>query len=541
MLSIALGLALLGASAAPVPSSDPRLVLVIVVDQLRLEEVQRLAPLLGPDGFGGLESRGVLLDGRYLTVNTETGPGHATISTGAYGNEHGVVANTMMFPEGKRYVVQDPDAPIWGVSDVTRGRSPRVLRVPAVGDQLKLNTGGKARVVSVTGKDRSAVLTAGFAADMALWWDSDLARFVSSTFYAPSEPAWVRAFNEAHPPSEIAQFTWEPQRPVAELADFARADDAPGEGVRFGVGATFPKALSTVPQEKIGHSVRVTPKMDALTLQAAAAAVREYRLCDDGITDLMFVGMSGYDMIGHAYGPYSVERLDSYVRLSADVAAFVASVEKVCPRDKLAIIVTSDHGMTPLPEDSTSLRIPAGRMRMSSVMQAVDASLDEVSGQNEWVALFSPPHIWLRSPKTGTVTCDAMENAARAAAKVPGVGRTVATCRLESMSNPVWTPFHHVVDFERTGHILVEPKPFWIWDDGSGDVGGGDHGTSFVSDQRVPVIVVTSPRFRVPQQYQDAPIDMRQVAPTIAVLGNHTPPSAARQAPLVVRERKRAK
>jgi len=522
------------------PSSEPRLVLVVVVDQLRLEEMHRLAPLLGPDGFGGLEARGTLLDARYNTVNTETGPGHATISTGAYANDHGVVANTMMFPEGRRYVVQDSSAPLWGVAEPKSGRSPRVLKVTTVGDQLKLASGGKSRVLSVTGKDRSALLTAGSAGDLALWWDGDLQRFVSSTFYAPQEPGWVRAFNDAHPPASLSAFTWEPHRPLAQFSAYTRADDAPGEGPRYGLGTSFPKVLSSpaVKPETVGQAVRITPKADSLVLEAAAAAARELGVCTDLAPDLMFVGLSGYDLIGHAYGPYSVERADSYVRLSQDLKAFLTDLEKRCPRDQMAIILTSDHGVSPLPEDAESLRIPSGRVRMNAVMQAVDAHLDATSGPNDWVALFSPPHLWLRPSLKGELGCEAIEAAARAA-RVPGVGRTVATCRLQTLANPVWLPFHHVVDEERSGHLLIEPKPHWLWDDGGTDTGGADHGTSFLTDQRVPLLIIAPPAYRIPQPWLDGPVDMRQLAPTLTTLLNVTPPSAAHQPSLLVKERRR--
>ncbi|MEW5848287.1 MAG: alkaline phosphatase family protein [Myxococcota bacterium] len=522
---------------APSAAPQPSLVVVLVVDQLRYEDLQRMQELLGPGGVAGIQARGTLLDGRYNTVNTETGPGHATLSTGAYANEHGIVANHVWTPKGRSYVVEDQQSLTWGTPEPRRGRSPRPLRVPTVGDQLKVATSGRARVVAVSGKDRSAVLTAGFAADAALWWDPDQARYVSSSFYAEKPPAWVDRFNASHGLASLGGYRWEPLVSSEILARHARPEPARGEQDWLGLGTGFPKVIQEprIPKASWGTVIRSTPRMDEMTLELANAAVAQFDLGRRADPDLLWVMLSGFDLIGHNFGPYSAERVDALVRLNNALRAFVDGLEKRVGAGQLAIILTSDHGVTPIPEDTAQYRLPSGRAQMAAVGKAVDAYLDTAEGPRDWVTLFSPPHVWLERPAGQPVSCEHLEGAARAAAQVEGVGRAVANCRLASMASPTWLPFHHVADPERSGDILVEVRPLWVWHDGQSDLSGTDHGSTSVTDQRVPLVLMVPPGYRIPSGYTEGPVDMRHVAPTLAALLGVTPPHAARLASLVVR------
>jgi predicted AlkP superfamily pyrophosphatase or phosphodiesterase len=509
----------------------PRLVVVVVVDQLRLEDLEHAHPLLGPGGFGGLQGEGVTLDGRYLTVNTETGPGHATLATGAYADEHGVVSNNHMSGSTVRYVVTDEEVPVWGDAIALHGRSPRVLKTPTVGDQLKLMSGGRSKVVAVAGKDRSAVLTGGFGADLATWWDADQARFVSSTYYMPTAPDWLTRYNARRPRDSLAGLTWELLRPAADYSHFTRADYRPGEGERFGLGVTMPKIL---PHNKdLGQAVRVTPLLDDWTAELAYEAAVAHGLCEDDDPDLLWVLLSGYDGIGHAYGPYSLERVDALLRVSQSTARLVQRLRSKCGSpSRVAFVVTGDHGVTPLAEDAASLRLPSGRASFGEPARVVDEHLDNRVGPERWVTLFSPPHLWLSRDVNKPPTCEQIESAARAVAGIKGVARAVARCALESLAGTAWIPFHHVNDRDRAGDILIEVKPLWVWEDARAHAGGTDHGTSWVTDQRVPLLLAT-PGFSVIPQFGAVPVDMRMVAPTLATILRVTPPSAARQPALL--------
>lgn len=507
----------------------PALVLLVSVDQLRAEDLSTFAPLLGPGGFGGVQARGVTLTGRYLTSNTETGPGHATLATGAYADEHGVVGNLMLTPEGKvAPAVEDVSAPLWGNPDPKSGKSPRVLRVPTVGDALKVWSGGRARVVSITGKDRSAILMGGHGADLVLWWDPGTARFVSSGYYG-AEPEWVRAFNATHPGVVGDAYVWDTALPRARYQGLTAADERAGESPRQDLGITLPKRVAAS-HPKVGQALRFTPRVDELTLDMVREALAHVELGKDDVPDVLFVGLSSHDMAGHAYGPGSLERADVLVRASNGLRALVADLEKQVGKDRLAVVVTGDHGVTPLAEEVLGMRIPAGRASMDAARNAVDRTLDALVAPRDWVLGISPPNLWIRTDGAQP-TCADMEAAAAEVARVPGVGRAVAACRLPTYSASVFVPLQHAHDLRRGGHVLLEVAPYWTWEDPDVTL-GADHGSSALTDQTVPVVVM-APGFGVRADAQLDPVDMRRVAPTLSRLLGAPPPPAGRQSPLV--------
>src|SRR5712671_6272547 len=194
--------ALLAASAAAAAEQRGKLVVVIVVDQLRTEDLMVLRDELGPRGFAGL---GQPVPVRYETALTHTAPGHATLSTGAWPEVHGVVANRFMDGEKPREAVEDPACPAWGGK---RGVSSAALRAPTFADALKLATRGGARVLSVAIKDRGALFLGGRSADLALFYDLERGELTSTTCYAPGPPEWLGALQKAHPPSEGKDWIW---------------------------------------------------------------------------------------------------------------------------------------------------------------------------------------------------------------------------------------------------------------------------------------------------------------------------------------------
>ena len=519
--------------AAPPRVTPPKLLLVISVDQLSAESLVRLAPLLGRNGIAGLERRGVGLEGRYLTANTETGPGHATLATGAYADEHGVVGNLIMTPTGLDYAVRDSAALIWGSADPKQGLSPRVLRVPTVGDQLKLASGGRSKVVSVTGKDRSAVLMGGFASDLTLWWDPPQARFVSSAFYG-NEPVWLTTFNKTHPAIPKEGYTWDTALPRARYTCCTDPDDRAGEGLRHGLPATMPKRVAG-DHAHPGKVVRYTPRLDELTLQLARQAVEQMDLGKHGTPDLLWLGMSAHDLVGHAYGPRSLERADTLLRASNGLDAFVTWLERRVGKGNLAVVLAADHGATPLPETTSALRAPSGRQSMEKISALVDSQLDAQVGPNDWVLGMSPPNIWLRKGKQ-TPTCPQLQTVADVVAQQPGVWRAVASCRLAVLAAPVWRPLQHAQDPVRGGDILVELAPWNIWEDPSVTL-GTDHATSALHDQRVPIVLML-PGWKVRADASGNAVDMRRVAPTLSAVLGIEPPPAGRLESLVEQARR---
>src|SRR4051812_33008912 len=271
-------LALLGAAALVAPAvraQGGRLVVFVVVDQLRYQDLLWARAELGPNGFGGL---GQPLQARYRTALTHTAPDHATLATGTYPDVHGIVGNTLV-DEGKPVeAIDDPACENWRG---TRRQGPGKLLVPTVADALKLATLGRARALAVSFKDRGALFLAGRAADLALFWDYDNGEMTSSRCYADEPPQWVAQLQRKNPASEWKDYVWTLSRREAVYERLAEPESTSSEP--YGLGPAFPHRVG---RGELGKpfftALRASPPSTTIVLRAAEAGVAAMQLGDRG-------------------------------------------------------------------------------------------------------------------------------------------------------------------------------------------------------------------------------------------------------------------
>jgi predicted AlkP superfamily pyrophosphatase or phosphodiesterase len=395
VLSILVALAS-GVRAAE-PAAPPRLALVISVDQLCGDYLGKFGPYFGEGGFRRLLQGGTTFsEAHHRHAIAHTAPGHAVILTGAFANTHGIISNDWIDRETWESVncVLDRESPLVGISPgemgpVARanpaktGRSPRHLEAGTVGDQLKRKFGRDAKVFAAGNKDRSAILLGGRMADAAYWDENG--RMVTSAHYRAALPAWVEAFNAEDRAGQAFGKTWE-RLIAAGIYDRVQGpDDAPGETVDFGYTRTFPKTIN-------GGADRITPAFytafdnspfaTELLGDFVQRAIQEERLGRSRGTDLLCIGFSQIDAIGHNYGPHSHEVMDAMLRLDRVLASLLDFVDRDIGLANCVIVLTADHGVAPLPERVQALQpgTPAGRMRSSDLSAAVKSALDGAFG-----------------------------------------------------------------------------------------------------------------------------------------------------------------
>lgn len=339
----------------------PRLVVIVILDQVRGDFLERSRARFGPGGFNlFLEHGAVFTDCRYDYANTHTAPGHATLLTGAYPDGHGIAGNQWWDPEKQKVVtsVEDERTQLLGEPSGARtGASPRRLLASTLGDVLKLATDGKSRVFGVSLKDRSAILPAGWAGDGAYWIDGGGA-FVTSTYYASALPAWVQRFNAGKPAEKYWNREWK---------------DASGKTLR----STAPRKARDGSQESFFYVVGATPFGTDYELEFARELVHSEKLGSGPTTDLLIVSVSATDILGHEVGPDSPEVAAMLKTLDAQLAAFFQFLEKQVGPGNLWLALSADHGIAPLPAYAKRLRIPAGsfsprdaRARANSALSA---------------------------------------------------------------------------------------------------------------------------------------------------------------------------
>lgn len=496
-----------GGQAADAPP-PPALVVVLTIDQFRADYLQRFREFFGPGGFRLLLEQGATFaDCRYRHAVTKTAAGHAVVLTGVHADVHGIINNAWVDRTTLKRVncVEDDSVQILGRADdrsggrlpagvLPMGASPRRLLATTVGDELKLATGGRAKVIGISSKDRSAILLAGKLADAAYWMDKG--RIVTSTHYMKELPAWVRAFNDAGRVDSYFGRTWDRLLP-AEVYDRVQGpDEAPGEAADFGMGITFPRRvdggaakLSPAYYEAFENS----PFKNEVLLDFARTTIEQEKLGQRGVTDVLCLSFSTNDTVGHNYGPDSHEVMDITLRTDRMLADLFKLLDARVGLQRCTIVFTADHGIAPLPERVKALGtgVSAGRVDNALLLKTCEAALDRAYGPladgKRWLVVDESSLLFLRG-----VLEEKRVNRAEAERVVRDALLTVefveaAYTRTEMLAGNVTGEYAAATllsfNRERSGDLYYQMKPFWV-----DRKTGTNHGTPYNYDVHVPLL-----------------------------------------------------
>ncbi|HVH97192.1 MAG TPA: alkaline phosphatase family protein [Enhygromyxa sp.] len=337
----------------PAPAGRPKLVVVIVVDQMRFDYFDRFGAQW-QHGFARMREQGRTFAAAYHDhALTETAPGHATIATGTHPSQHGVVANNWLErTRGEKVeAVEDPSVKILG-NDAEPGVSPASLLRDSVGDWMQA-ADPNAVVIAMAVKDRAAILLGGKRPDAALWYDDAFGGFTTSSYYADARPAWVDAYNQKDRAQALYGAGWTLSRADAEYGDSRRTTEPELVATfsDYALTKQFPHVIDK-PEKAPRNVVRDTPFADQMTLELAREAIASERMGADEVPDLLLIGLSGGDYCGHRYGPDSVETHDYYLRMDEALGGFIADLDATLGKDEYVLILTADHGVAPMPEHS---------------------------------------------------------------------------------------------------------------------------------------------------------------------------------------------
>ena len=500
----------------------PKLVVILVIDQFRYEYLKRFRPQFVAGGFNLLLDGGAnFVNCRYDYACTETAPGHASIFTGAYGNVHGIVGNSWYDRAAKRPVtsVEDTTTTLVGGGGGV-GASPRRLLGSTIGDELRMATNFRAKVVSISLKDRAAVLPGGHTANAAYWNDPRLGQFVTSTYYLSSLPAWVAKFNDESRAEAYCGKTWE------------ALPETPGAQGKV-LGRNLATEKNRCPNEKFIEWLRATPYMNKIQLDFASAAIQGEHLGQNQTTDILAISLSVNDFIGHAYGPYSPEVADNVLRTDRYLSEFFAGLDRQVGLSNAWIILTADHGVAPTAAYAREHRLGQQPAQPEVVTKAIESALSETFGDDQWIEYGEGNAFYLNETtlrKHRVAPAKAQAVAAEAAASVPGVYAAYTRQQLLSGA-PLVSPYARKVTNcfygQRSGDILVVFGPYAS--PSKSDTGAG-HGSPWGYDAQVPM-VLWGAAFK-PGIYPTLcqPIDL---AVTLAAALGISQPSGAQGQPLI--------
>ncbi|HET6363342.1 MAG TPA: alkaline phosphatase family protein [Gemmatimonadota bacterium] len=519
-------------------ADQPRLVLVIVLDQFPYDYLRRFRSHFGAGGFELLLERGaVLTSGRYEHATTRTCPGHAVILSGTHADINGIISNQWFSAAEDSVVSCVTDAAFHLIGAEGYGRSPQRFLGSTVGDALKRATNGRARVVSMSFKDTSAIMMGGRLADEAYWVEDSL--FVTSAYYMDRLPDWVRGFNGAARFSSHFGSTWDRLLP-AEAYALQGPDDAPGEDGGDGLGRVFPHPVdggSSTMSSAFLDAFGKTPFANEVLEAFAEEVIVNEGLGQDEITDLLAVSFSANDKAGHAYGPDSHEVMDLTVRTDRLLARLFAFLEDRVGLESTVIVLTADHGIAPLPEALRRLHseVHTGRIHPDRLREAAEAALVEAygsaPGSRSWLRAYVEHHFYLDHSLLAERDIP-REAAARvlalALSRLEGIHEAFTHADLVRAAVRGEPGIQALLSFHphRSGDVFVHFDPFWFEYD---EIYGTTHGSPWEYDARVPIILF-GPGVR-PGFYREKS-SVAQIAPTLAALLDVDVPTGSQRAAL---------
>ncbi len=520
MVALLLGTTMVSAQQAEASSSvaRPKLVVGIVVDQMRWDYLYRYQKRYGEGGFKRLLNEGFSCENTAIPyVPSVTAIGHTCIYTGSVPSVHGIAGNNFV-KDGKKVYCTDDDAvkPV-GTTSKAALMSPRNLWVTTIGDEMKIASNGRAKVVGVALKDRASILPAGHNPNGAFWFDDETGRFITSSYYMSKLPAWVDAFNNKHVPERYLSEKWNTLYPEDTYTESTTDENDYEDGIIEGVKATLPLNLPAL-YKKYGFGIiRRTPFGNALTLDMAKAAIDGEQLGADDETDLLAVSCSSTDYIGHQVGTHAIETEDTYLRLDKAIADFLSYLDTKVGNGNYLVFLSADHGAMNNARFLLDRRIPAGSWDDAAVAKRLNEALakdyasvgDLVKTVMNYQVFFNRDVIKSKQLDFGKIKQTVVD-------VLKEDSCVLYACDMEKiMSEPVpeavKTRMVNGFNRERSGDVTVVLKPNFY----AHGMKGTDHGAWNAYDTHIPLVFMG---WGVKHGSTTKPMFMTDIAPTIAAL-----------------------
>jgi len=513
-------------SGKPIPR--PKLVVGIVVDQMRYDFLYRYWKYYGEGGFKRLVNKGYSFEQAHFSyAPTVTGPGHASVYTGTSPAWHGIVGNHWYDRLQSKvvYCASAPDTAVRGLGQEA-AMSPQQLLSTTLGDEIKNASVGQAKVIGIALKDRGAIFPAGHRADAAYWFNSKTGNWVSSSYYFAALPAWVASFNQAKSVQRYVKAPWEPLGPLVWYKEGAGADSSLHEGqLTAGSGTQMPVNLPTFFKDSY-ELVAASALGSAATTDFALTALEAEQLGQRGQTDMLCLSYSSTDLVGHTFGPDSWECMDAYLRLDKEIERLLQQIDKTVGLQNTLLFLTADHGVAPIPSLAKSLKLPGGTYKEKDIETAANTRLAERFGPEIKVLAIQGEQLYLdrgllRERKISLD--DAAASVADALRTLPFVQNAWAAWALKAaaVTDPYAKKIAMGVHPARSGDIFLQTKAGYIQSNGSRGTG---HGSPYAYDTHVPMLFFG---WGIKPGQTVEPVSITDIAPTVSALLKIMEPSAS--------------
>ena len=515
------------------PGKKPKLVVGIVVDQMRWDYLQRFYSKYGETGFKRLMQQGYSCDNTHINYfPSYTGPGHACVYTGSVPSIHGIAGNAWYDQDTKKKMncVDDPNATLVGVGTLDGHVSPRNLLSTTVTDELRLATNFKSKVVSVALKDRSAILPGGHHPNGAYFVDGNSGNFITTSYYMKQIPAWVTEFNNHDRVRKYLDQDWNTLLPIDQYTESTK-DDEPYERTYAGESKpVFPHHLAKISR---GHPdvISNTPFGNSLTLDFARTAVDAEHLGEGNFTDFLAVSLSSTDLVGHQFGPNSIEAEDCFLRLDRDLGEFFKYLDEKVGKENYVIFLTADHGAAHSVDFMADNQIPAGSFNIDSVTARINDTLQKKYGEGTWIVSHENMQLYLNRDLVAQKKVNATEIFSLIKPYLMSYNAIADVIDLQNIANTqvqndIRTRLTNGYNIKRSGDFQILYNPGWV----EGFKQGATHGTPYAYDTHIPLLFMG---WKIKHGLDNYPVFMTDIAPTVAALLKIQEPSGTIGKPIV--------
>jgi len=481
----------LSGQGAYLPPDKPKLVIGIVVEEMKYDQLEKLRDKLSENGIKRLINEGTYFkNASYQYMLTQSAPVHATISTGAEPSFHGITADDWYVPLKNELINCTKDLTVNSVggSFETGLHSPVNLLVSTFSDELQMSTNRKSKAFGVGLRESSAIFMAGHAANAAYWFDNTTGTWMSSTYYISSLPAWVNDFNAMKFSDTYLNSVWSPLKPASYYVDCL--PDSNDFEAGFNHMNYFPYDLKKLRAKNDYSLLRETPFGNSLTANFAIRLLQNEQLGKHDVTDYLSICFSATDYIGHRFGPSSVEMGDAILRLDEDIKNLLNYVNDSIGKKNVLIYFTAAHGISEIPTVLEKNRIPSGYFKQNQALQLLRSYLNAVYGEGNWVKGYSEKQIFLNRTLIEDARLsldDVQKKVARFLVQFTGVEAAYPYSAFEANDFGNGNLKRIINNFspQRSGDVIVILNPGWV-DQATDYV--TNHNSPYEYDSHVPLI-----------------------------------------------------
>ncbi|MBL3656776.1 alkaline phosphatase PafA [Fulvivirga sediminis] len=517
-ITLIVGLFLLSV-ASYAQGQKPKLIVGIVVDQMRQEYLYRFNDKFGEDGFNRLINEGFMFKNAHFNyVPTYTGPGHTSVYTGSTPAIHGIIANDWYAKELKHhiYCASDSTEQTVGSSSSKGEMSPRNLLTTTITDELKLATQKRAKTIGISMKDRGAIFPAGHLGE-AYWYDTKTGNFITSTYYKNQLPKWLDDFNDEKLAKKYLSGKWEPINKISSYTA-SGSDDNNYEGDFYGQGNVLGNGYKL--DKKNFGQLPATPFGNDILKDLAIATIERENLGKGAETDFLAISFSSTDYIGHRFGPNSVEVEDTYIRLDRNIASILKKLDEQVGEGNYTVFLTADHAVAEVPQYFVDNKIPSGYF-VHNLQKEINTFLSKKFGDGDWVENVSNMQVFLNyetvSQNKSTLH-EIQEEVAHYLMTLTGIKETYPAYMIHNLdyeTQGIKGLLTRGYNQKRSGDVLYVLEPSWLESGQLEGNTGSTHGSTYTYDTHVPMLFFgNSVKHGVSVKYHP----ITDIAPSIAMI-----------------------